>query len=84
MLFLPLLLLRRRSLRKCDSEGCSTNTECQQSFGFGSTCTETGFCEPAAPNSRCDALLPSDIFDNPIAYKDGYPVGVLFDSSADG
>ena len=83
MLFLPLLLLHSCSLRKYDSEGCSTNTECQQSFGFGSTCTETGFCEPAAPNSRCDALLPSDIFDNPIAYKDSYPVGVLFDSSAD-
>ena len=77
------LLLLSCSLRKYDNESCSTDSECQQNFGFGSTCSADGFCDLAVPNSRCDALLPTDIFDNPSAYINSYPIGVLFDSSAD-
>ena len=83
MPFLLSLLLHSCSLRKYEQNDCSTDDECLQSFGFGSSCSDNGYCEMVSPNNRCDALLPSDVFDTPSSYTDVYPIGILFDASAD-
>ena len=69
------------SLTGTDTQDCSTNQECVQSFGFGSTCSSEGFCAQQEPNIRCTKTFPEDIFLEPESYKDAFIMGSLMDQS---
>lgn len=62
---------------------CTSGIECRDAFGFGAVCGDSGFCEDVRSNDRCQPLVPSDLFDNLSAYSNAYPIGVLFDHTAD-
>jgi branched-chain amino acid transport system substrate-binding protein len=63
-------------------DACATDLDCRAGFGWGSTCTDDGFCAAPAPPARCERTLPEDLFQAPERYADRIVVGALYDPVA--
>jgi branched-chain amino acid transport system substrate-binding protein len=60
---------------------CTSNVECQATFGFGFACGPDGFCDPAAIAPRCATTFPDDLFIDPGSHRTTKVFGALFDRS---
>jgi ABC-type branched-subunit amino acid transport system substrate-binding protein len=69
------------SLSKFERSECSKSAECRESFGFGSTCGQEGYCEKLVVAPRCRETFPADLFTNPSKYEDAIVFGNLMDRS---
>lgn len=69
------------SLSKFERSECSKPAECRESFGFGFTCGQDGYCEKLAVAPRCGETFPPDLFTNPSKYSNAIVFGNLMDRS---
>jgi len=69
------------SLTRPDFTECSSSARCREVFGPGSVCNGEGYCEKAAPNPRCAATHPEDLFIRPESYPGAIVIGSLMDRS---
>ena len=70
------------SLGTVDAPPCVNHADCRAAFGFGFACNEDGLCANDRPQ-RCTAVAPADLFENPAAYRDRYPLGVIVSQGRD-
>lgn len=70
------------SLGTFDRTECSTSAHCRESFGFGYTCAQEGYCEKVVVAPRCTKTYPEDLFTNPTKYADTVVFGNLMDRSS--
>lgn len=64
-------------------DGCTTNAECRDAFGFGFECAESSYCEPVEVPARCENTWPPDVFSAPEKYKDALVVGTIYSREYD-
>jgi ABC-type branched-subunit amino acid transport system substrate-binding protein len=62
-------------------EECTSNAECQATFGFGFACGADGYCDPAFVAPRCTQTYPDDLFTAPETHRTTKVFGALFDRS---
>jgi branched-chain amino acid transport system substrate-binding protein len=62
---------------------CTTDDECNDAFGFGQTCGDSGYCEAATFPARCTQSEPPDVMTNPAAYDRDFVLVGMYDASYD-
>ena len=77
--FLVLSMGAGCSVITSEDYACSSNQECRAALGWGRVCGDSGLCEFAAPEPRCDQTIPSDLLDNPAAYRDTIVLGSVYE-----
>lgn len=70
------------SLSTVETQQCTTNVECRDVFGFGSTCTDAGFCELTTAPARC-ALTDPPGLTLPLDTELYHLFGTVFDHTLD-
>ena len=69
------------SLTTTDVAECTSSLECRTAFGFGSACSNEGYCTQAETTPRCTKTYPEDLFDEPEKYSNTIVIGNLMDRS---
>ena len=80
-LLLTCLLLAGCSASTFEYTECSDNTQCRETFGFGSVCSE-GLCSTVELNPRCN-LGPDDGLTLPLDPATQIPVGTIFNRTTE-
>ncbi len=70
------------SLTTLDVQDCESHSECRDAFGFGSVCSDEGFCAATEVPARCQRTMPSDLFSEPELYRDAVVLGSVYDERA--
>ena len=77
-----LLLWAGCSLGTIRPVDCTENAECREVFGYGSVCTESGFCEVTDFPDRCPLTEPAGLA-LPIDPGQYHVLGTIFDHTLD-
>jgi ABC-type branched-subunit amino acid transport system substrate-binding protein len=62
-------------------DSCSVDDDCRSAFGVGFVCLESGFCQSAVSEPRCETVWPVDLDENPDDYPDIILLGTIIDDA---
>ncbi|MFK8000629.1 MAG: ABC transporter substrate-binding protein [Polyangiales bacterium] len=74
-------LLASCSFTQGSVDSCSVDDDCRDAFGVGFVCLESGFCEAANSEPRCETVWPVDLDENPEEYPGIILIGTIIDDS---
>lgn len=74
-------LLASCSFTQGSVDTCSVDDDCRAAFGVGFVCLESGFCQSATSEPRCETVWPVDLDENPDDYPGIILIGTIIDDS---